>query len=265
MGSHQRSSKMQKMIVSAAVILLAHTGDCFAQNNSSDTSSLQVIRKNQLCLNVAPLLVGFMGGGVNSAKLGLMYKRSTGEHVALRIGAYYFTPEDNYAPKPYYSMYVNDSTRRDYYNYYQVNEKWQLHLGWQYTFGKRKLKQFAGADVISGIAYSRNNNYAEDSHVATVLPPSTTAGSYETIVAAYDLGTRYSRTIYAGLSPFYGISYPLSKHFALSAQTGFDLSFGFSKVEQKVSGNPSGYSDHYRTMDFNVPFLVNDVSLVYHF
>jgi hypothetical protein len=249
---------MQKMIVLTVIVLT--NGYCFSQDRFAADSTA---KRNQFGANIAPVLVTLMGGSTRPQRLGLMYKRSLCEKMRIRAGAYY--SEGPYAnqPQPYHSIYVNDSTRRDYYSYYQANEKWQINLGAEYVFGKGKLKQFAGADLIGGVSFSHYYDYAQDIRMDTAGPLQPSPGYQEALLGQYDLGSSRTRTVFGGISPFYGIQYPLGRHFAVSAQAGFDAVMGFSEQTHYVSSGPP--VTHSTYFEFDMSGIVNDVSLVYRF
>ena len=252
-----------KIIIALATAIAVSCGT-FATETKFDSTK---VRKNELGLNIAPLAVALMGGSSYYPRYALTYKRWFTEKRAIRIGVSYNEQVGDYplGGLPYKTLQLTDSTRRDYYSYYQANEKYQLNLGYQFIFGKRKLKQFAGIDLILGLYHSHYYSYAETIEFDTTGVGQSNAGLYETLLYSTDLGTTNYDTKFIGLSPFYGIMFPVSKRFSVSAQVGYDFTYGITTATKSIysAGQPQSYT--YNVFEINSPGIVNDVSLIYRF
>ena len=242
----------------ALLIAAVITCSAFASGDSTK------VRKNEIGLNVAPVLTVLMGGSLYTTRYGMTYKKMYNEKRNFRFGISYDETFDNSSmPQPYLSEYENDTTRVDYYGYFKSNYKWRFAVGYECVWGKKKLKQFAGADIIGGFYRTYSNSYENVMHVDTILPPATNAGTYETLIEVRDVATHNSTTKFIGLSPFYGIKYPLGNRWEVSAQIGYDMSFGISKGTSTFNGQQTNATVY--TFDLNTPGLINDVSLIYRF
>ena len=164
-----------------------------------------------------------------------------------------------------------DSTQIRRYAYQNPEDKIQVNLGYEWRRGKKKLKRFFGTDVITGYYQSKitKRDYAfklgytkqQQITYGTKYPQYVPDDSQYATIAFSET----SDLFYVGLSPFYGIRYPISKRFSMSVQTGFYLYFAF--------GNTS-YNDYTKSVfkNYSTNFLstgisnfINDISLSYHF
>jgi hypothetical protein len=260
---------MTKNIVWAFVItILALKG--FSQENplhfiSEPKVPEDEIKKNEAGLNTAPFITMFLGAEMYHPKIALSYKRIIKSKNAIRASINSLSEtyiNSNY--KNYYIISQTDSTqlRRNYEN--TNGNKYQVNIGYEWRKGKKKLKYFFGNDLIFGYAGEKHRTYDENYILQKTIIGKDTLNQFyldSSITIEYS-STRY---LYAGISPFIGLYYPLSKKFVLSIQTGADILFSIGRVRTKDYIKNETSEVRVSTFDLNMNGLINDLSLVYRF
>ncbi len=264
---------MTKKTVWALLVALAMTGASFSQENpAQDSSTAEKTKRNEIGVNIAPFVSGIMGASTYSPKFSVLYKRVIKEKNAFRVSA-------SFQPDSYYNVGENygiisytDSTQLRRYYMNDDRGKLQANAGYEWRRGKKRIKYFWGADLIGG--YHKQFSWISDQYykLEKNYPYPTTTGTdtlyhytIDTDKPGMIVKTEETQYYYVGLSPFAGLTCPLTKRFILSAQIGFDAYMAFGKYRVDDHAN-SIYSTSDITMfEFNMPGLVNEVSLNYRF
>jgi hypothetical protein len=136
-----------------------------------------------------------------------------------------------------------------------------INIGYERIFGARKLKWFYGADLSFG--YSENETFIQNTEMRrdTSMNSVIWADWMDHTVVAAKMKTK---TTSFGISPFFGVKYPVSKRFSVSAQVGVDAVCR----NQFSSATMPGYfhTGHFITFDFNQDTgFLNDISIIYKF
>ena len=119
-------------------------------SNNDSTSSVKH-RKNEIGINIAPVLSTLLSSYREKNRFSFTYKRILGEKSAFRLAA---------AIDQGFTSYSSTSEKSDtsiitYLNHDRISP--HLNLGYERTFGKNKLKWFYGADLILGYIEERNS------------------------------------------------------------------------------------------------------------
>ena len=260
---------MTKKIVWAFLITsLAFKG--FSQNNSwrfieEPKVPEEEIKKNEAGFNTATFIAVVLGTQMYQPKLSLSYKRIVKERNAIRFSI-------NGLPKTYlgsthehfYIISQTDSTqlRRNYQN---INgNKYQGNIGYERRKGKKKFKCFLGADLIFGHSGERRITYDESYSLEKTFDGKDTLYQFR-LDSTAAIAFTSTRFFYTGISPFIGLNFSISKRFALSVQTGADMSFSIGKMKTKDYIKNETTETRISTFNFNMDGLVNDLSIVYRF
>ena len=270
------SSKMKKIIETAfaTALFMFLFGGVNAQSKTDSTT--YQFRKNEIGINLAPVLSYLMGGAPNSPRYSVSYKHLTKGGNAIRFGAgiqvigdyygsYFSIPSyDNYQ----IISYSSTTEVRRYSRYFQ-SPRYQGNVGFEWRRGKKRLSRFFGADLCIGYYRAsmeqRDHFYSLDSTGMSngnplVMWKEDVPGSAGSL--ALSSNTPFFT---AGISPFYGIRYPISRRFVLSAQMGVDFFFGLGKNVTDDYANGLHSENTWYQFNFDSPGIINDVSLVYRF
>jgi hypothetical protein len=201
-----------------------------------------------------------MGSDAGVDRFSLIYKRRLNQKSALRFSVMAQLNKSEYISNDYRSYmtgYISASdTMRTLVNKRTPRHgTYHFNLGYERIFGKQKLKWFYGTDLILGYTPSSNHsNYIKYYYLNYYT-------SAQTINNHVDIT---SRTYAIGLSPFFGTKYPISKHFLISAQIGFDFEY---RKQLSTSRQDYKTSEKYEISTFIIdgPGLINDLSIVYRF
>lgn len=242
-----------------------------------DTSKVKI----EAGINIAPFIQGLIGNNFSDPlRLSAMVNIYKVKTRILRLGVQYLKSGEQYYTG--FGYYTNDSYIND--NYLVVSQtdstqirrisaqapkhKLQISCGGAYTWGKRKLRQFAGADILFG-------HYTESRHTTdhafrydTTFVGSSQSGGWwvpDNNIPRSMVSESFGHMFYAGLSPFYGIRLTFGKRFVMTAQTGPDISLAFGKIDYDdyLAGTSGSYS--LQSFEFNMYSLVSDLSLYYRF
>lgn len=269
------TSTMKIKMISALIVIAAISITTFAGPFKHDSTK---VRNNEIGLNIAPLASGLMGASTFSPKYTVTYKKLCEQKSALRFSlsyvarngnSYFWSGPDSY--DNYDVLSSSDSVQLRRYHTYKPGNKIQLSIGYEYRWGKKKLKHFVGADITGGY-YKTTNVWEDKEYILRVWdsPNSGTSDSLPTWGQNTSAPTSIARQItadmfYIGLNPFYGLRYDVSKRFTLSAQTGFDLSFDFGNSYDDNYANGTYTEGRQIWFNFETIGLISDLSLIYHF
>ncbi len=256
---------MTKIIVLAFVIITALSNQVFAKETfTKDTTPLEKIRKHEIGASFSPALVIMLGGSPGYYnRFAVTYRKNKSEHYSLRIAAsvtsyyepYYFWNNNN-------PIHETDSTVTYYMTGGNKNPKWQLNFGYEYNWGKRKVKWYTGGDLFyaysSTYGHSSTIRYRKDSiingnmniHLDSVL------NHFSSLRINHHLG----------FSPLIGLKFPISKRFYISAQFHINLGLQFGGRREEYSNNTfTVYHDKYINFEVDSPGIISDLSLVFRF
>jgi len=229
--------------------------------------SLPVYR-NEIGLNLAPVIAVTVGGSPGfENRFAFVYKRALDRSRAFRLMPSLSLYSQDMADMNDYDVVVmTDSSETRKYRKWNNDPKLQVNMGVEYRWGKRKVKWFAGADLFYSYRTYGYDEYFQSYKWDTVN------GSYQFTAVLNDSSGAYphysfhrSSSVHAaGLSPFIGLSIPLSAHFALAANFAYNISFGFGKSTEQENG---GWLREYNFTSFDVESTgaISDVSLIYRF
>ncbi|MFH1321871.1 MAG: hypothetical protein ABII90_14625 [Bacteroidota bacterium] len=138
---------MQKAVLFLFPLLVGVTSNLFSQKNDSIPGSL--IKKNEIGVNIAPVLVTMLGGEHSYPEFSLLYKRSLID-LAYRIGLSYksdYLPYDQYTHFGYSAISSNDSIVISQYALHDITT-YRLNLGVERIRGDYKFQRFYGVDLM---------------------------------------------------------------------------------------------------------------------
>lgn len=237
-----------------------------AQENASsvNASTLPTLRKNELSVNIAPALRLLLNTGTSDAtRFSMTYKRYLNEKSALRFSLVADLINHDINPNPHDEriLVLGDTAviRQNTITPTYVSP--HLNIGYERLFGKNKLKWFYGADLVIG--YSMSKTITQNIQLNRDTAQGST-GWVEWVAHPDVVSSKHTEAFSVGVSPFFGVKYPLSKHLSVSAQAGVDFLYRNQIVTEKGVGADKRM--HYSTFDFNeTGGILNDVSLVYKF
>ncbi|HEY1055868.1 MAG TPA: hypothetical protein VGE24_12055 [Emticicia sp.] len=247
------------------ILTIGLMSTCTAFSQANDTLKNRSEKPNELGINVAPVIRNLLlNGSVPVNRFSLSYKRYLNERSGLRfIGVVDLVNKD----MPGYSSYSekiflqDDSILIKQKRITPVYVSPRLNLGYERLFGKRKLKWFYGADVSVGYAVSKSmlQNF-------TMQKDTSSGQNYfkDQPVHGETISSTRTRILSFWFSPFFGVKYPLSKRFSVSAQVGVDFVFSDERSVENAAGLKK--ESNSKAIDFNQNSgFLNDVSLIYKF
>lgn len=239
----------------------------FTQDSSNSIESTNVFgnyndrfRFNEFGLALNPILVETFGARSWENRWALAYRRHLTEKISVRlISGFLFQPKNGFNNNTYGpSNYNTDSTFRYHKHYYSKNYKgFQINLGVQYNWGKKKLKWFTGMDLIY-----KNNHLTKlvDSISYDVANSVTNAPIL--IQKTETKGNHY------GVFPFIGIRAMFNKHWGFTTHFGYNITVGYDRNYYFGTNSfPDNEGDDVRDFGFFIDAnaFFQDVSLVFRF
>ncbi len=232
-----------------------------AAQETSDTTFK--IPKRELAFNTLPLAIVLGGGNLNEPRFTLVYKHRLKDKLALRVGGgiSFLNHRYSFFNAPFNIIEQNDSLQLREYHHARYREQPRFMTGLEYTFGKGKVKWFAGADLF--LFYTKADYTSEMAwfRLDTVAHGSGINTQYQYFLASdYAISRKTEeKRIGGGISPFFGLKWELSSMIGFSLQTGFDFNYSrrnFTHIYPKASGN-----DLFHSMDFSMNGLIQDFSI----
>jgi len=268
---------MRKSLMFLFTMIMAFSIKSFSQQSESlsrvpptflKADSTVKVRKNLIGINTVPALVVLMGGisGYEN-KFSMMFKRLNENRTALRIGASYtrILDSDRFMFRQLYEIIKEtDSTQLREYNFAPYGQRLQLNIGYEFIRGKKKLKRFYGADFVIGYYHSFSGKYRESWFKDTTSVYNINGWTPLYHEAPILTERTIDNIFFIGLSPFYGLRYPISNRFLMSVQVGFNGCIGLEKI--KTSGEYINTFTHSSTIPyFFLSGIIDDVSLIFRF
>ncbi len=242
------------------ILILVTLGSYLATFSQTDSA----FKKNEFALNTLPLLIGAAGGSPGLSNFNLLYRRNFDKKWSFRLGVGAVLRNTyNYYAYNYNLLSYTDSTQiREFYTSHNKPEV-RVTVGAEYNWGKRKVTWYTGADIFAGHFKKQDLNYTFlfelDSATATGAGP-----QWEMDFDSYAI-TEWtdSRNYTFGISPFIGFKAPLGKRFGVSVQSGLNFFFMYTSAD-RIYPDPQTDAT-YVSYNFELPGLINEVSLRYRF
>ena len=249
-----------------------------AQGTAKTDTSGYKFWKNELGTNIAPIISSLMGGYIPNQQYTISYKRIIKGANAIRINAAIqiyvrnnFQTNNPNLPDNYelVSQSANSEVRR--YSEDKRDPKFQLGMGYEWRKGSHRLSRFYGLDLVLG---RTSSSYTKKDYFmvldSTASPSSLASGGAAWIIdpnnnqpsTAFDSRTN---SLYFGLSPFYGLRYPITKRLIVTAQIGFDATMAIGNYTSDDYTNNIHLSGMVTTVDFDSRGVISDVTLAYRF
>jgi hypothetical protein len=255
---------MKKRMIIISVFIGVVSAD--AQTKSDSLKTDPDFKKNEISINTAPVLRQLLNSSGSSAtRFSVSYKRNLNERSALRFSLVADRINDDFYPKHGADREIillnSDSViiRQETISPGYISP--HFNIGYERLFGKGKLKWFYGADLALG--YSESHSLKQN----ITLNRDSIQGTYGWVENNYQpeiVSKTTVKSVMVGVTPFFGVKYPLSKRFSLSAQVGVDVVFKSQDAEEKGSG--INKRSHFSSFDFNQDTgFLNDISLIYKF
>lgn len=228
----------------------------FAQSKSD---SLKVM-KNEIGLNLIPLINNGSFGSNHDPKLNVFFKRQLKNNWYGRASMILFINSTNNFDSPLEIHALPNSKLSIEYNQNNSRPFLQYNLGIEKRFGKGKIKQFTGCDVgyaqyktenklLYGVRDSLGNNYPYNQPSFQNQSDSVVSHIKKTSNAVI-------------LTPFYGMQFNISKHFFFSAQAGLALSIVNENSKSLINNaNPLRITN----FDLNFNGVSSNFSICYRF
>ncbi|HEY0031216.1 MAG TPA: hypothetical protein VGC65_10690 [Bacteroidia bacterium] len=251
---------------SIAIPLLAATMAASAQEPVKAPANIPDMKKNELSINAVPVFKMLSNTGPSPAtRFSFTYKRYLNEKSTLRFSVKADRIDlaaNKYNPWNEHILLGDDTVitkeRRVSPAYFSPH----LNIGYERLFGRNKLKWFYGADL--SVGYARSRSFIE----SKTLIKDTTQGAGGWIESMTNqseiLSTTTKKITSLGLSPFFGLKYPLSKRLSVSAQVGVDMVYRNEDRTETTGSTVKKY--RVSSFDFNQDTgFLNDISLIYKF
>lgn len=238
------------------ILLVVFLNPLFAQESVKQDSLQYKIkkRKNEIGVNMSPVLIYAFGGKISNFIISFSYKRLINNKGAFRSSINLIEKFNNDQSGYFASIKETDSIsiKRMSTNYGNVNL--DLNLGYEVIKGKSKIKIFYGADLLISyykvFYYSQISTFRKDS---TIQPFG--------LEIEKEIIHKTDGTFQLGVSPFSGIKIPLLNRFLISMQSSVYLRVGLGYM---TGYDASGYEYSFNhSLDYFS--LINDVSLIYRF
>jgi len=220
--------------------------------DSSSTKQVLKIRKNEIGINVLPVLVELTGAMPDHKDLiNITYRRLIKNKHALRITSGVYTPE--YERPDYIAAVISKSNSVAVIQNNKVGGiNLQAGIGYEYIIGRRRLKHVVGLDLTYN--YQKQIISTDYSLVKDSIGPN---NFHQSTSSSIDTGKVVKNNYYnkIGANLFYSLRYPLSKKWLMTA----------SVILSWQTYRTQDLSQNVRIYDFNVNGLVSEVSLFYRF
>lgn len=232
-------------------------------------------KKNELSIDLIPaarLLSDLNKNHIYSYRESIQYKRALKSRFFLRFGIA-GSQERNVKKFSNIRIEFTDSLVNTVtYEEHQHKPELRLSAGFEYRWGKRRIKHFTGIDLSFVHSKSINSNYLEavpyynyDPNVydpdIVIVPISATHTRNYALINSYS-----STSNGICLSPFYGIQYHFSGHFFFSMQLGVGLQI-LERKNKAILNNPDFISNSEKKTDTGIApgGFLNNFSLAYRF
>jgi hypothetical protein len=222
----------------------------------SDTASRhKTDYKNQVNLDIAPVLITLLGQDPNPALSVFYFRRLTNNPshpLFFRIGGDYSNTQRTSNNSSHELQFASDFW----------NETMEAEAGAHMQFGKRKLKWYAGMDAGLGKTNFNNSIYQ------AILDTTNKTLFTDNYTTRFLIRMQITST-YIFIRPVFGAFVNLSHRFSLGAEFNFRLSYnwehGTSRIMDKSIGIDGAFSDKSTAifLDANAPF--SRVFLSYRF
>ncbi len=212
---------------------IAATSFVLAQEESFDT-------KNEVGINLAPVIIPLFTGEFQVSKLELSYVRNVKSHLSLRAKLSILrvpyggvTDPDLYSYAFRTDTIYSNSSETETKRYYQKEvNNCRLYLSAEYLQPLGKVDLYIGAGFVNGII--KNHSFRYRSTLQTGTPYGT---------AVFD-GDDYFSSYMIGLSPYIGFKVPIAKKMYLNFQTGIEFDYHFRDLR------PYGETEYLKTKRF---------------
>lgn len=247
---------MKRKITVLFCCLVYHTG--FAGN----TDSLKT--KNEVGLNLNFISIIVLGGSAYSSEMAMTYRHFFDARSALRIRPSVEFRNEGYELITAYNSQViamDDSTKTMKITRNNMKPIYQLNAGYEWHWGEKKLTWFTGGDLAVGYL---SEEKSQNEEIWTRYPNGVDVSpAYwpDSVVSTHSWNTKQK---YAGISPLIGCRLNWGKHWGFSFQTGFMVSLGKVKQEEKLNGIYQSESEWWQ-LDFNTKSMISDFSLLFRF
>ena len=225
--------------------------------------------KNEISLDVSPAVSLLLGGIGASESYGFTYRHFFSKKDAIRA-AYRSTLIDEA-----YDPYVEDIGYRAIpgrtdsivliTHVRDVKESTDWHtfrVGYEHRFGKRRVKFFLGADLVTGIEKWERIEGQRSYESTQFLRLSDTTWLFPVTPYFYAIYPRITNTLslMIGFSTVFGVNVNLSKRWSLNGSVVWDF-FGYFPFKK------SEFADYYhvKDVDSTVEAPITDISVTYHF
>ncbi|HEY1038105.1 MAG TPA: hypothetical protein VGF30_01795 [Bacteroidia bacterium] len=228
------------------------------------------VSKNEIGINLVPaiaVLNGSLGHFVNNK---LQYKRRINSNIWYKASVAFISNRNSmrqFAPD-YYITAETDTTRSVKYSFNNVGNEFNISQGIEYRFGKKKIRQFTGADL----GYARSTNYDIDKYGVYKKDfynnVTKSGGDFDFKNNILDSTITRSSTKFNSivLTPFYGARFNITNRLVFSMQLGVTFKVGFAEQKFDIdNSNSNPDSQRFTNFDFTTSGLLNDFSLFYRF
>ena len=241
---------MKNRIVIVLIATIINMG-MFAQIKSD---SLRVM-KNEIGLNLIPLINSGSFGSNHDPKLNVFFKRQLKNNWYGRASVILFINSTNNYDSPLEIHALPNSKLSIEYVQNISRPFLQYNLGLEKRFGKGKIKQFTGCDL--GYAHYKSENkslYGIRDSIENNSPFNFINHSDSVM---YHVKKTSNAII---LTPFYGLQFDISKHFFFSAQAGVALSIANENRKSQIN---TSNTIKVTNFDLNLSSVSSNFSICY--
>lgn len=245
--------KTQRTCTLLALLAFQLNGSRALAQQKQDT--LPVL-KNEIGISVVPfILLSNTGSDKQSPMAHVFYKRRLKEHIYGRLSLVLNNGSVNDGFNTYSGIRTLSNTNAYLEtNDYEGSNYLQYMAGLEGRWGRKNVRQFAGADL--SYAYYTSEN---QTRTHTIVSPS---GIVSDSTVAY-----YKHTSNAfGVNPFYGLILDVSRHFFITAQVGLNLQFTSRSSEKIIDIRNQPYAQgNVMNFDLKLGGVANHISVCYRF
>ncbi|HLG02875.1 MAG TPA: hypothetical protein VI731_04730 [Bacteroidia bacterium] len=232
--------------------------------SSFNRDSIAPAGRNEIYVNISPVMTVLLGGVSFDSRWSLMYKRVLNNpRRALRFGFIYYRESEIEFFSGEDVVYYRTSDTSRFANILQVEKRKRPQLSFGIESRSKKFNHrwstFFAADLIAGFF---NQDFTLTEHAQYQLP----TGEWEDekgFREVVDHKTAFSW--YAGISINGGLRYAFNKHWMFAGQAGIDF---FYITRNRYERGAYGYFLKHANagyIDFYTNALINEFALVYRF
>lgn len=227
------------------------------------TGSNYLTRPNELGFNMAPLGIWLLRGTPKHARFSITYKRlvenDAGKKGALRFGGIYIDDANPDIATPFETSLLESRVGTVETRLERHNEDLNLagFAGFELRMKRGNVYILSGVDLFTRVVALESTILRKQYEIdptGDIEPKTLSTEQLEQITAS---------NMEVGVSPFIGAMFRATRRLSFTVETGLGLSYTFGNrivdTNKELDTEPVGFTD------FNIRYIIRDLSLYYRF